>query len=369
MRVRTCNFHFLPPILHIFGSEVVGVEISKHKGRIICGAAGAAVGALIYVYSVPVREGVKRGLLLCTDTVIPSLFLFTAAVMFISLSGAAEMLGKVLNRLSMPLFGLSGEQAVVMLLSFFSGYPVGARLINELYIKGAVDKLTANKMLFFCVNAGPAFVVTAVGEAMLGSRSDGIRLLTAHLCASVITAAGLKFIKHKPPKEVGAVPCDKNRSAAESFVGAVSAAADVMFSVCSFVVLFSGISGLINTVLGGRIADTVCGLLEVTVGVSRCTRAQLPFVSFMLGFSGVSVMFQVMSAAKDIKPCFALIVLGRLLHGTVSAAIVFLLNEVFPRTVFVSAGAPRAAVHGSPAAAAALMILCAVLLSSLPTKK
>lgn len=345
------------------------MKIIKRKGRIICGAVGAAAGALILLYSEPVRDGVKRGLLLCTDTVIPSLFLFTAAVMFISLSGAAGALGKVLNRLSRPVFGLSGEQAVVMLLSFFSGYPVGARLINELFMKGAADRPTANKMLFFCVNAGPAFVVTAVGEAILGSRSDGIRLLAAHLCASVITAFALKFKKHHPDSEVGAMLHIKDRSAAESFVEAVRAAADVMISVCSFVVLFSGVSGLISSVLDGKTADTVCGLLEVTVGVSRCTRGQLPAVSFMLGFSGVSVMLQVMSAARDIKPRFLLIVLGRLLHGTVSAAIIFLLDIIFPRAVSVSAGATRAAVHGSPAAAAALMILCAVLLSSIPEKQ
>lgn len=341
----------------------------------ILGAASLAAGAFILIYSPAVRGGVTSGLALCANTVIPSLFMFTAVVLFISSSGAAGALGRYIERLSRPVFGLSGEQTVVMLLSFLSGYPVGAKLIDDLYLRGAVDERTANRMILYCVNAGPAFIITAVGEVTLGSRADGIRLLAAHIGASLIIAAACNILT-KRSKDNGAAQAAgniaaKNRPqpAGEAFVGAVSAAASTMFTVCAFVVMFSGISGGINAVLQKETADAVCGLLEVTVGISGCTRRQIIRVAFLLGFSGVSVHFQVMAAAKHIGLKLHRLISGRVLHGAVSAGIIAAAERLFPRTLTVSAKPPAAAASGSPAASAALIFLCVVLLFSVTDKR
>lgn len=353
-----------------------GVGFVLKLKHIALGAAGLAAGIFILIYSPAIRGGVSRGLQLCAGTVIPSLFMFTAVVLFISLSGAANALGRYIERLSQFIFGLSGEQTVVMLLSFLSGYPVGAKLIDDMYLRGAADQKTANRMILYCVNAGPAFIITAVGEVTLGSRSDGIRLLATHIGASLIIAVVSNILRKRTrccdtctPAADGTVTKIKPRPTGEAFVESVSAAASTMLTVCAFVVLFSGISGGINAVMQEKTAAAICGLLEVTVGTAGCTRRQIVKVAFLLGFSGVSVHFQVMAAARHINLKLHRLVLGRILHGALSAGITAAAERLFPRTVAASVNPPSAAASGSPAASAALIFLCVVLLFSIGDKR
>ena len=128
-------------------------------------------------------------------------------------------------------------------------------------------------------------------------------------------------------------------------------------------------AGGINAVMQEKTAAAICGLLEVTVGTAGCTRRQIVKVAFLLGFSGVSVHFQVMAAARHINLKLHRLVLGRILHGALSAGITAAAERLFPRTVAASVNPPSAAASGSPAASAALIFLCVVLLFSIGDKR
>lgn len=329
-----------------------------------------AAAAAVLVFSDSVRQGVRQGLELCAQTVIPSLFLFTAAALFITRSGAASVLGRIVSPVTRLLFGIGDEKASVMLMSAVAGYPVGARLVDSLYTSGKISRAEALKMLTFCVNAGPAFIIVAVGEAVLDSRSDGWRLLAAHLSATAVLAAVVRFLPDRlfakaPFKTKSAVQTMRNDALlSDIFVSSVSDAGSTMLSVCFFVVFFAGAGGGLSAVKT-TFTDTLGQLLEVTSGIQVCTRNTLPLAAFLLGFGGLSVMFQVLSAAKNCIMPFWLLSVSRLLHGTLSAAFIALAEVIFPRTLETGTfgvAAEKAAVSASPAAAAALMLLCAVML-------
>ena len=334
------------------------------KGFLAAVGVLAAVG--ITVGSQAVREGVKTGLLLCADKVLPSLFLFTAVALFIAYSGAADTIGKAVSPITKALFGLDGQCATVWLLSTVSGYPVGARLINSLYENGTVTRAKALKMLSFSVNAGPAFIVTAVGSAMLGSTSDGVRLLTAHLLATLILTATVRFLPdrwfsppHRQPKSLKKDPCP---AVSDAFVKAVGDAATTMLTVSAFVVVFSALSGLFFY-LPQSVSRVATMLSEVTVGLTHCTRKDLSLAAFLLGFGGISVIFQVTAAAHCLRPPMWLTFLSRLAHGALSAGLIAIAEVIFPRSVTTGSFGTTAAVHTSPLAAASLVVLCLVLLS------
>ncbi len=314
-----------------------------------------------------VRFGIKKGLMLCASNVIPSLFLFTAVGLFISYSGVGQALGRIVSPLTRLLFGLEGDAASVFLLSTISGYPVGAKLLNTLYKDGKISHTKALKMLTFSVNAGPSFVVTAVGLCMLKSNDIGLRLLTAHLMATVIIAVCIRFV---PDSFFGSdiqtvsekVP--HTRSVADAFVTSVSDAGMTILNICAFVVFFSGVGEILSTVIPTNYPEII-GFLEVTVGLTHCTVKQLPFMGFLLGFGGVSVIFQVMFSAKTIKPEIGLIVASRIAHGSLSAMIITFINNIFPLTVetasFNTASAKMS--NNSLPAAVAMLILCVTVLS------
>ena len=332
----------------------------------------SAVGIL--VLSDGVRRGVIRGIKLCETSVVPSLFLFTAITLFLSYSGGCRMLGRVISPVTKPLLGLQGVCSSVFLTSLISGYPVGAKVLSLEYKKGAIDRSNALKMLTFSVNAGPSFIVTAVGLGVLGSTADGWRLYVAHVLASVILASVVQFLPggwFDPSSRQGWLPTTDAKTqphipkttptVGEAFVLSVNDAAKTMLTVAAFVVFFAGVGGMVEILPFGRYAKEI---LEVTVGVQGCSRGQLSKVAFLLGFGGISVIFQVVSAAKDLKPLLCTVVLSRLLHGTLSAGLIFLFEVISPRTL--STGAfqitKTAALHTNPIASASLLLLCVVLI-------
>lgn len=320
----------------------------------------------VLVLSSNVQVGIKKGLMLCANNVIPSLFLFTAVGLFISYSGAVSALGRIISPITGVLFGLTGDTATVLLLSLVSGYPVGARLLDSLYKDNKITRPKALKMLTFSVNAGPSFIVTAVGLCMLKSTAVGIRLLVTHVTATAIIAILVRLLPDRTfgneiPSYSGRVPA--SRTLSDAFVSSVSDAGTTMLNICAFVVFFSAVGEIMLTTIPTNRPEII-GFLEVTVGLTHCTVKQLPLIAFMLGFGGFSVIFQVMFAAKAIAPKMGLIMVSRTVHGILSAFIMILLNTLFPISIETGTFSTATATvsNNSLPAAVSLLILCATVL-------
>ncbi len=316
-----------------------------------------------------VKTGIQSGLNLCFESVLPSLFLFTIISLFVVYAGYSSVLGKLSYFVIGKPLDLNAEQSAVYVMSFLSGYPVGAKLVSSLYTNQKITLEQAQRQILFSINAGPAFILVAVGEMTLNSRQDGVRLLVAHIASSIILAVMVRFfIKYKCKTE------HTNKSFTEtnvynlsdSFVIAVTEAAKTMFSVCSFVVLFSAIGACLSkSSLPENTTHVLKGLLEVTVGVQGCNRNELVRVAFFLGFGGISVIFQVLSVAKNLKIKAIRVVVAQIIRAGLSLAIIMLLEKLFPRsvdTISFSQGVQTAAVHNSPVAAIFLCLLSVVLI-------
>lgn len=323
------------------------------------------VAGFVLMFSGDVGQGVIKGITLSANSLIPSLFLFTAVSLFAVNSGVLEGFNKI-SPLSERLFGLNGNELSVFVLSLVSGYPVGAKMVNELLKSGQITKKRADRLLWFCVGAGPAFTVTAVGELTLGSKADGKRLLCATLFSSVVMAVLSRFVEKKEK------PTESKKEKApllplsDAFVTSVSGAAQTMINVSAFVVAFSGLLGAFNSLVTSRFVQKyLLSLPEVTTGVQNFGRGELYAVAFLVGFGGISVHLQIMSAAGDVKPKFLSIFVSRLIHGTLSAAFVFLFDWLFPRTVETAASnsTATAQIHGNPLSAAAMLLLSVAVAS------
>ncbi len=346
----------------------MGIVLKLKKTALLIISGTAAIG--ITVLSKTVRNGVIDGLTLCTERVIPSLFLFTVVALFISYSGTGQVLGRLLSPLARVLWGLEGEVLTAWLISTISGYPVGSKLIGTLYKNGGITRAKALKTLTFSINAGPSFIITAVGVGSLDSASDGRRLLFSHLLATFIMAFAVKFLPDRLFSKSADNPTEKTFPKAsalcvsDALVQSVSDAGRTMLTVCTFVVFFSGVGGMLS-ILPNGISNTAIQILEVTVGVQNCTRSQLPLVAFLLGFGGFSVIFQIKAAAGKLKPPLTMLILSRLIHGMISSCIIIVAEQICPRTITTGSfgNSPNnIGLHTSPFAAAALMLLCAVLL-------
>lgn len=75
-------------------------------------------------------SGVAEGIIISGRIIIPSLFPFTACVLFLSGSGALSPF-RYLSPVTKRIFNINGELFAIMLLSCIGGYPIGAKLLNE----------------------------------------------------------------------------------------------------------------------------------------------------------------------------------------------------------------------------------------------
>ncbi len=302
------------------------------------------------------------GVILCGNVIIPSLFPFTFCVMFINKSGILKFL-KPLNPVTQFLFHLNFYEFSLFLLSLVGGYPLGAKLLSQ---NGISDEKT-KVMINYCINAGPAFVVLAVGKGVFKSTLIGWVLFLSQIISSLIIALFLaRFLKRDKkiatPKKLGVV---------DNFVLSAADAADTIIKICSLVILFSVICGYIEMLSKTLKPFAVLALLcEVTTAVFKSQN--ILTTAFLLGFAGVSIWCQVLSLLKGIKINFILFIIFRIIHGFLSCGLTLLFLKLFKisiSTISNNVSFNISAFINGPVVAFSLIIMGVILIISLYNKK
>ena len=265
-------------------------------------------------------EAVRRGLTLCARSVIPALFpYFVVSGLFISL-GFADGVGRRLEPLTRRLFGVGGAGASAFFLGLLGGYPVGGRTVGQLYRAGRLSKGEAERLLAFCNNAGPSFILGVVGVGCFGSLRTGIYLYLVHAFSAVLV--GILFRK-KAPVSGQKVRYSVAFEPIAAFVRAVGEAAEGMVRLCGFVVFFLVILALI-TDLTGLNHPVLLGLAELTTGVTALEGrpGDLVWAAALLGWGGLSVHGQTAAVLSDTDLGLGRYFLGKILQAIFSAGVV-----------------------------------------------
>lgn len=298
-----------------------GVNMKNKIIKILFITLAVVLILLLLLFPSVGRKGAADGLVLCGGVVIPSLFPFTFFVLMLMRSGIENHLTK-LDAVTKKLLHLNGIQFSVFLLSLIGGYPIGAKLTDELYNTQKADRKTARSMLCCSVNSGPGFTVLFVGIAILNSKSAGFCLLAANIISSFIL---LMIQRRNFSYSNTSITQRKARtSISENFINSAADAASSMFTICAFVILFSSVNAYIINFSALR---NLAFFTEIT-GALTYTK-NIYFIAFLLGFAGVSVWLQVISITKNIGINLPQFILFRILHGAICAGITAILIKVF----------------------------------------
>ena len=274
-----------------------------------------------------VRASAARALALCAGTVIPALFPFLAVSSLLIALGFGEWLAPHLSGLMTPLFRLPGQASGPLLLGLVGGYPIGARSAAELYRQGLLTKDEAERLLTFCNNSNPVFLISVLGSGVFGSVRTGVWMWLIHLLSALLT--GLLFRGGKPParqRAARAVPC-RAVSFPAALVSSVTSAASGMLSVCAFVTLFYVlISPLADR--GGPLAAILTGAVELFSLTSLITPDIFGFVlaAACAGWGGLSVLCQTAAVLDGTGLRLASCVWGKILQALLSAALALALS-------------------------------------------
>ena len=290
-------------------------------------------------------DAVQSGLTLCLTRAIPSLFPFFVVSALTVRSGLADALAHLLAPL-MRLYRLPGAGVSALLLSFLGGYPSGAQTVSELLDSESITLDDAQRLIVFCNNTGPAFLIGFCGQGVFHSLSVGLYLYIIHVLSACL--CGL-FVRGKSSASAAPVTHSMPPFSA-CLTTAVLQAGRTMLSVCSFVLTFSVLIALLTplplwhflvqrlTALLPLSAVTVqallSGFLELTTGLSSLSASpdslpiRLLLCSILCAFGGVSVLFQSAAAAPRLP--FPRILLGKTLHAVLAAILTLFLLPIGP---------------------------------------
>lgn len=334
----------------------MGKIVGRQQYRDILLGAGLLWATLALVLWPEQSMGAMRdGIKLCGNVILPSLFPFFVLSSLVVELGMSRYLGKLLEPVMAPLFRVNGNCAAALALGAVGGYPVGARTAIQIYETGQCSRTEAERMLAFCNNSGPAFILGVVGAGVFGSGAAGLLLYLAHLLASLLVGVLFRFYRPQdgPRTRRSRGPQFQAASFSKAFTRSVTGAMQSTLNICAFVLFFTvflrilahaGILNLLGGLLSALLAPLgmdqtwaerlLTGLVEVSSGVSSLTdgtlSGRLSMAAFMLGWAGVSVHCQVLAFLGDSGLSVRTYLVGKLLHGGLSALLARLLFRLIP---------------------------------------
>lgn len=245
-------------------------------------------------------DAVRRALTLCANVLVPSLFPFFVFSGLLIGFGFANMLSRPMSHIMRPLFGVSGSGALCLTLGVISGYPLGASCICDMYKSGALTKSDAEKLLAFCNNSGPLFIIGSVGAAMYGSGDIGVMLYAVHILSALSVGLVFSLFGRKGryiSSEAPVIQCTKPIGAIvkETIANSVKN----MLTVCGFTIVFAVIISSLSAAGGNIFSLASGGLIEISTGVYNVSISPLSLshklimTSAIAGFAGISVHLQV----------------------------------------------------------------------------
>ncbi|MBQ9685485.1 MAG: sporulation protein [Oscillospiraceae bacterium] len=286
-------------------------------------------------------DACRKALVVCGRLIIPSLFPFFVLSSLLNSLGLPGILGKALAPFAMRLYGVSGAGASALLIGLTGGYPAGAGYIADMERNGAISRSEGERLLAFCNNAGPAFIIGTVGVGVFQSTRAGLLLYVVLIVSALLT--GLFFRNRSYVTELAPVQLDSADSAA-ALSEAVRRSVGAVLNVCGFVLCFS----VLLAVLDARgFISLLCGFLSAKLGwelhaVHALTTGlfelgsgagamqglplapeTLALAAFLLGWGGISVYFQTQSVLAGSKLKGTLHITGRLLCASIAAMLAY----------------------------------------------
>lgn len=328
---------------------------------------------IYFMFKAPneVGKGIIEGLKICFYTVLPSLFPFTVLSLYIIKTNALSPIFKVISPITSFVFHLPYNCVPVILMSMIGGFPVGAKMAQRLCDDGAITENQAKRLVLFCVNGGPAFVITTVGVTMLKSQKAGVIMYMALCISSCILGVFTLFFDDKKQQPIKNV--NRLQDPIISLTDAVSDGVNTILSICAWIVIFNGFtSGIQVLSINSSIKDFFKAVAEVTGGCAYgAGKFSIPVITALIGFGGFCVHCQILPYIKGCDLKYSTFFAFRALNATLSALICHILLYFFPVELDVFAQTPSQIIPFSVSLPAfiSLGIMCVIMIFDIDTKK
>ena len=295
----------------------------------------------------------RDGLLLWFNQVLPTLLPFVVGANLLAGLGFIHFIGVLMAPVMVPIFRVPGSGAYALLAGICSGYPMGARAVVQLRESGQIGRQEGQRLMAFCNNAGPLFVVGFVGVGLFGSARLGYLLLISHIAAALAIGVGLRFFSTGPVQEekadikkAFAVFEDFRKNHYEGFSNvlgsSVKNAMETMVFIGGFIILFCVVIKALE--IGGLFYMTeghpwlyglTAGLIEMANGAKIIAQggppnaAALSATAALISFGGFSIHGQTAHFMQDTDIRFSPYLAAKALQAIIAGFICLMLAPAF----------------------------------------
>ena len=316
--------------------------------------------ALLVIFSNTTFSAAKTGLSLWANKVVPSLFPFLVSVELLGNTNVAFYISILLDKYMKPLFNLPGISAYPLIMGFLSGYPIGAKIVSDLFNKGLLTKDEAERMLPFTNNSGPLFLIGTVGIGLYSNSFIGIILLFTHILSSLTVGIIIGFYSRiSLKKRTSKTQSNKIKFANSSkniqlnqlgeilgvsilngiktvlLIGGFVTFFSVLIAIMEQTKIISLFSNLLSSIIkidSNIVSSVIFGLIELTNGLNKLSLIHLKSISvniilsaFIIGFGSFSVLLQVFSIISKYNLSIKKYLQGKLLQGFIAGFYTYLI--------------------------------------------
>lgn len=215
-------------------------------------------------------------------------------------------LKKIFGNIISKLFNVSKSTSIIYVLSILTSHPTNSVYIKEMLDRKEIDENDINKILLTTYFPSIAFVIGTIGIGIYHSIKTGVFLYLTILIKNILIGI---FLRGKNlSKEIQSIK-KNNITLQETISNSIIKGINISYTILGNIIIFTIIINLLNNYLNinSTILSLISGMLEMTSGIFMISNLNINLsqkillTSFILNFSGLSIIFQTTSILNKYK--------------------------------------------------------------------
>lgn len=300
-----------------------------------------------------------KGLEVWAKVLVPSLLPFFVLTKLLSATGAIDGVCTLFAPITTKFYKCPQKSSYVFFMSIITGYPVGSKLVADLYNSNQISKTDAIKMTSFCSTSGPMFILGTVGIGMFANAKIGYIILLSHILGAITNGLFYRNIKQANNTTLTNQPTQTKTNHTQStqktittnsfnfsqsimasvesllLIGGVICFTFVLLEVLTSNALFVSFANLLNKcgLNANLLTAIICGLGEITKGClmlsSTIVNSNIACLicTFLISFGGIATFLQAYAFLKSVVPA-KIFLLQKLTHAICSTIICLILTTI-----------------------------------------
>ncbi len=285
------------------------------------------------------------GLKLWIYSVLPSLLPFFFLTTLLTKTGTLLTFSEKLSPISKFLFKQKGISFYAFIMSILSGYPIGSRIVYDLYSQKVISRSESEKLSVLASTSGVIFIIGVVGINMFKSKLYGTIIYLIHVLSAVLV--GVIFRNHGNFKNNDNFKINLNvdnllyESVYNSVISSLIVGGFIsVFYVFTDVLLSNNLLFPLEFIfyksfyfLGGNkevVRAFSVGLIECTRGCKELsnlnvTPLTLSLSGALISFSGLSIIMQSLAFLQKAQVNSLFFIKGKLLQTLITFILLYLI--------------------------------------------